>query len=54
MYKDEDGKKKGMLSVSYDRMSVVLYGMVKRQQKTITDIQSQIDELIAKVNILST
>jgi hypothetical protein len=43
----EDDNQQEMLSVSYDRLTCVLWTVVKNQQK-------QIDELIAKVNILST
>jgi hypothetical protein len=43
----EDDNQEEMLSVSYDRLTCVLWTVVKNQQK-------QIDILIAKVNILST
>ena len=45
MHGEEDNKQ-GMLSVSYDRLTCVLWTVVKQQQK-------QIQELTARVDLLS-
>jgi hypothetical protein len=47
MHGPEDGAKEEYLSVSYDRLSLCLWGVVKNQQKALRELTLRIDALEA-------
>ena len=47
MHGPEDGEKEEMLSVSYDRLALVLWGVCENQQRQLQELTARVDALCA-------